>query len=56
MRYEYIRLSFDWNDLAELNRLGSEGWRVVAVSGNVRASEMASVWVPTVNALLERRI
>lgn len=31
MKYEYIRLSFDFGDLAELNGLGSAGWRVVAV-------------------------
>jgi hypothetical protein len=29
--YEYIRLEFDFGDLAELNRLGSAGWKVVAV-------------------------
>lgn len=52
MRYEYIRLSFDWNDLAELNRLGSEGWRVVAVEahGNPVVTAAQSY------ALLERRI
>lgn len=30
-RYEYIRLRLDFGDLEELNRLGGEGWRVVAV-------------------------
>jgi hypothetical protein len=29
--YEYTQLEFDFGDLAELNRLGSEGWKVVAV-------------------------
>ena len=31
--YEYIRLSFDYDDLSEMNRLSSIGWRVVAVTG-----------------------
>jgi len=29
--YEYIRLLFDISSLTEMNRLGSAGWRVVAV-------------------------
>lgn len=29
--YEYIRLAFDYGDLAEMNSLSSVGWRVVSV-------------------------
>lgn len=28
--FEYIRLLVDYGDLGELNRLGSQGWHVVA--------------------------
>ena len=45
MRYEYIRLLFDFGDLSELNHLSSVGWRIVSV---VRYDQHA-YW-----ALLER--
>ena len=31
-RYEYIRLFFDFGDLAEMNSLSDTGWRVIAVN------------------------
>lgn len=30
MSYEYIRIKFDWGDLAEMNALSSVGWRVTS--------------------------
>lgn len=46
MRYEYIRLFFDFGDLEEMNRLAGTGWRVVSVQPDEQ----------TFIALLERTI
>lgn len=32
MKYEYIRLKFDFGDLEEMNRLSTSGWRVISVT------------------------
>ena len=48
--YEYIRLYFDFGDLAELNRISSAGWRVISVQSGVGPMQHTNV------ALLERTI
>ena len=48
-KYEYIQLNFDFGDLAQLNRLASEGWHVVFVT-ELRHRSHGSPFV----ALLER--
>lgn len=30
-KFEYIRLSFDFGDLSDMNGLGGAGWRVVSI-------------------------
>lgn len=52
MRYEYIRLGFDWGDLSELNNLSIAGWRVVAVER--MEPETVDISQGTHWALLER--
>jgi hypothetical protein len=37
--YEYIRLAFDFGDLAQLNRFSGDGWRVVAIVRSVALLE-----------------
>ena len=46
LKYEYIRLVVDLGDLAELNSLGSAGWRAIIV---FPGKDEHSFWV-----LLER--
>lgn len=48
MKYEYIALQFDLGDVAQLNRLASDGWRVVGMLPN-GAATLLTCW-----ALLER--
>lgn len=36
--YQYIRISFDFGDLHQMNALGSAGWRAIAVERDNRHS------------------
>lgn len=57
-KFEYVRLLMDFFDLAELNRFGSDGWRVVSVISDVQfnvailereingVSELTNRWCP----------
>lgn len=45
-KYEYIQMSIDLGDLVQLNRFGSEGWRLVQIV----QMEMVDI------ALLERSV
>ncbi len=49
MRYEYIRIAFDWGDLQPMNQLSMTGWRVVHVG------ESGEPYLPLM-ALLEREL
>jgi len=51
MKYEYIRIRFDFGDLSELNQYSQDGWRVVAVvqAGKFEYPHELPYW-----ALLER--
>ena len=51
MKYEYIRLYFDFGDLHELNQLSSSGWRVVSVQPGAVDTDALGV---SQIALLER--
>ncbi len=52
MKFEYIRLYFDFGDLSGLNSLGSNGWRVVTVTLDGGDRRQGRQYV----ALLERSI